>query len=130
MCPAKYRAPSRLAERSARAGHWVDSLRNSDVNRLWAELHRIVSNHPLVRASRSAGLLDRRGRHQCLHRPHPGTICATADEIAFPALPGHGDDRCGNRMRDRPDRADESAHQQSCESVIRRVTDWRDESLL
>jgi hypothetical protein len=52
---------SRAAERSARAGRWVDSLRNSDVNRLWAELHRIVSNHPLVRASRSAGLLVEEG---------------------------------------------------------------------
>src|SRR5437016_5461429 len=52
---------SRSAERSARAGHWVESLRNSDVNRLWAELHRIVSNHPLVRASRSAGLLIEEG---------------------------------------------------------------------
>lgn len=53
--------PSRAAERSARAGHWVESLRNSDVNRLWAELHRIVSHHPLVRASRSAGLLIEEG---------------------------------------------------------------------
>lgn len=35
----------------------MESLRNSDVNRLWSELHRIVSHHPLVRASRSAGLL-------------------------------------------------------------------------
>jgi len=52
---------TRLAERSARAGHWVESLRTSDVNRLWAELHRIVSNHPLVRASRSAGLLIEEG---------------------------------------------------------------------
>src|SRR5437016_13149252 len=52
---------SRSAERSARAGHWVESLRTSDVNRLWAELHRIVSNHPLVRASRSAGLLIEEG---------------------------------------------------------------------
>jgi hypothetical protein len=44
-----------------RTGRWVESLRNSDVNRLWAELHRIVSNHPLVRASRSAGLLIEEG---------------------------------------------------------------------
>ncbi|HEY8205753.1 MAG TPA: hypothetical protein VIF81_13555 [Pyrinomonadaceae bacterium] len=51
----------RAAERAARAGHWVESLRNSDVNRLWAELHRIVSNHPLVRASRNAGLLIEEG---------------------------------------------------------------------
>src|SRR5713101_8151470 len=52
---------NRAAERAARAGHWVESLRNSDVNRLWSELHRVVSNHPLVRASRSAGLLIEEG---------------------------------------------------------------------
>jgi hypothetical protein len=51
----------RPARPERRAGHWVESLRNSDVNRLWAELHRIVSNHPLVRASRSAGLLIEEG---------------------------------------------------------------------
>ncbi|MFN2577910.1 MAG: hypothetical protein ABR607_09515 [Pyrinomonadaceae bacterium] len=59
--PREVARPSRAAERSSRAGHWVESLRNSDVNRLWAELHRIVSNHPLVRASRSAGLLIEEG---------------------------------------------------------------------
>ncbi len=59
--PREVSRPSRSAERSSRAGHWVESLRNSDVNRLWAELHRIVSNHPLVRASRSAGLLIEEG---------------------------------------------------------------------
>jgi len=59
--PRDVSRPSRLAERTAKAGHWVESLRNSDVNRLWAELHRIVSNHPLVRASRSAGLLVEEG---------------------------------------------------------------------
>ena len=32
-----------------------------DVGRLWAELHRVVSHHPLVRASRSAGLLVEEG---------------------------------------------------------------------
>ena len=59
--PREVARASRAAERIARAGHWVESLRNSDVNRLWAELHRIVSNHPLVRASRSAGLLIEEG---------------------------------------------------------------------
>jgi hypothetical protein len=59
--PREVSRPSRSAERAARAGHWVESLHNSDVNRLWAELHRIVSNHPLVRASRSAGLLIEEG---------------------------------------------------------------------
>jgi hypothetical protein len=45
------------------SGHWVESLRSSDVSRLWAELHRIVCHHPLVRASRSAGLLVEEGAH-------------------------------------------------------------------
>src|SRR3989442_1811017 len=58
---------TRLSERSARAGHWVESLQTSDVNRLWAELHRIVSNHPLVRASRSAGLLMGEGATSAYH---------------------------------------------------------------
>jgi len=56
--PARSRAQS---ERQSRAGHWVESLRNSDVSRLWSELHRIVSHHPLVRASRNAGLLVEEG---------------------------------------------------------------------
>jgi hypothetical protein len=45
------------------SGQWVESLRSSDVSRLWAELHRIVCHHPLVRASRSAGLLVEEGAH-------------------------------------------------------------------
>lgn len=49
------------AERAARSGKWVESLRSSDVSRLWTELHRIVAHHPLVRASRSAGLLIEEG---------------------------------------------------------------------
>jgi hypothetical protein len=48
-------------ERTHRSGPWVESLRRSDVNRLWAELQRLVSNHPLVRASHSAGLLVQEG---------------------------------------------------------------------
>jgi hypothetical protein len=32
-------------------------LRDSDINQLWAELHRLVRRHPLVRASRRADLL-------------------------------------------------------------------------
>ena len=51
----------RTAERQAKSGKWVESLRSSDVGRLWTELHRIVSHHPLVRASRSAGLLVEEG---------------------------------------------------------------------
>ena len=48
-------------ERQARSGPWTDILTKSDVNRLWAELHRIVCHHPLVRASRTAGLLIEEG---------------------------------------------------------------------
>ena len=51
----------RTAERMAKSGKWIDSLKRSDVNRLWIELHRIVSHHPLVRASRNAGLLVEEG---------------------------------------------------------------------
>lgn len=43
--------------RSPHVGKWVESLEKSDVSQLWAELHRVVCYHPLVRASRSAGLL-------------------------------------------------------------------------
>ena len=55
------RVPRPTPERYSKSGKWVDSLRSSDVNRLWSELHRIVSHHPLVRASRNAGLLVEEG---------------------------------------------------------------------
>jgi hypothetical protein len=51
----------RRAERQGKTARWVESLRASDVSRLWTDLHRIVSHHPLVRASRSAGLLVEEG---------------------------------------------------------------------
>jgi hypothetical protein len=58
----KGRAAIRPAqERTVKTGPWVETLNNSDVNRLWAELHRVVCHHPLVRASRSAGLLIEEG---------------------------------------------------------------------
>src|ERR1044071_1394141 len=47
--------------RPARAGRWVEALCCSDVSRLWTELQRLVVNHPLVRASYSAGLLVEEG---------------------------------------------------------------------
>ncbi len=52
---------ARRSERHAKSGKWIESLRASDVGRLWSELHRVVSHHPLVRASRSAGLLVEEG---------------------------------------------------------------------
>jgi hypothetical protein len=48
--------------RQLKIGKWIESLKSSDVNQLWSELHRIVCSHPLVRASRSAGLLVEEGR--------------------------------------------------------------------
>lgn len=57
------RASRAAFERQSKSGPWVESLRCSDVSRLWAELHRIVCHHPLVRASRSAGLLVEEGSH-------------------------------------------------------------------
>ncbi|HXD33626.1 MAG TPA: hypothetical protein VN643_21060 [Pyrinomonadaceae bacterium] len=55
------RVPRSVPERYSKSGKWVESLRCSDVSRLWIELHRIVSHHPLVRASRNAGLLVEEG---------------------------------------------------------------------
>jgi hypothetical protein len=58
-------SPERASGHEARpqrhAGAWVESLRRSDVNRLWSELQRLVVSHPLVRASYSAGLLVEEG---------------------------------------------------------------------
>ena len=45
----------------ARVGHWSEPLRCADASRLWKELHRVVVDHPLVRASDSAGLLVEEG---------------------------------------------------------------------
>lgn len=59
--PEQPRAQRSNHERFSKSGKWVESLRTSDVNRLWSELHRIVSHHPLVRASRNAGLLVEEG---------------------------------------------------------------------
>ena len=47
--------------RRVNAGRWVESLRRSDAAQLWAELHRIVRRHPLVRAAHGAGLLAKEG---------------------------------------------------------------------
>lgn len=48
-------------EQQPRGRHWGESLRRSDVKRIWAELHRMVCHHSLVRASRGAGLLVESG---------------------------------------------------------------------
>jgi hypothetical protein len=59
--PSPERASGTDSRPQRHAGSWVESLRRSDVNRLWSELQRLVVNHPLVRASYSAGLLVEEG---------------------------------------------------------------------
>lgn len=63
-------APAAAVEKTATSprtrtarGNWLDALRRSDVKALWTELHRLVSYHPLVRASWSAGLLIETDAH-------------------------------------------------------------------
>ena len=49
--------------RHHKVGKWNESLKSSDVNQIWIELHRIVSSHPLVRASKRAGFLVEEGKY-------------------------------------------------------------------
>src|SRR5215813_1842974 len=55
--------PRSANQRGLKIGKWVESLKASDVNQIWLELHRIVSSHPLVRASKQAGFLVEEGKY-------------------------------------------------------------------
>jgi hypothetical protein len=57
------RLPKTIQNRQIKIGKWTESLKLSDVNQIWTELHRIVSSHPLVRASKSAGFLIEEGKY-------------------------------------------------------------------
>jgi hypothetical protein len=57
------RTPRPKPNRQIKVGKWNESLRASDVNQIWIELHRIVSSHPLVRASKRAGFLVEEGKY-------------------------------------------------------------------
>jgi hypothetical protein len=57
------RLPRSIQNKQVKVGKWNDSLNASDVNQIWIELHRIVSSHPLVRASKRAGFLVEEGRY-------------------------------------------------------------------
>src|SRR6478735_10037332 len=59
----KERLPKPIQHRQLKIGKWVESLKASDVNQIWLELHRIVSSHPLVRASKQAGFLVEEGKY-------------------------------------------------------------------
>lgn len=54
--------PKTVQHRHIKVGKWNESLKTSDVNQIWTELHRIVGSHPLVRASKRAGFLVEEGR--------------------------------------------------------------------
>src|SRR6476620_3954167 len=55
--------PRSIHGRQVKVGKWNESLKTSDVNQIWTELHRIVSSHPLVRASKRAGFLVEEGKY-------------------------------------------------------------------
>jgi len=57
------RPPRPMPTRHIKVGKWNESLKVSDVNQIWIELHRIVSSHPLVRASKRAGFLVEEGKY-------------------------------------------------------------------
>jgi hypothetical protein len=57
------RLPRSIQNKQIKVGKWNDSLKASDVNQIWIELHRIVSSHPLVRASKRAGFLVEEGKY-------------------------------------------------------------------
>lgn len=55
--------PRTASGKPIKVGKWIDSLKSSDVNQIWLELHRLVSSHPLVRASKRAGFLVEEGKY-------------------------------------------------------------------
>lgn len=59
----KERLPRSIQNKQVKVGKWNESLKTSDVNQIWTELHRIVSSHPLVRASKRAGFLVEEGKY-------------------------------------------------------------------
>lgn len=59
----KEHLPRSIQNKQIKIGKWNESLKTSDVNQIWIELHRIVSSHPLVRASKRAGFLVEEGKH-------------------------------------------------------------------
>lgn len=60
----KQERPTRSHQgRQIKVGKWGEYLAASDVNQIWVELHRIVSSHPLVRASKRAGFLVEEGKY-------------------------------------------------------------------
>ena len=59
----KAKIAKNIRNKRIKVGKWNKSLNESDVNQIWTELHRIVSSHPLVRASKQAGFLVEEGKY-------------------------------------------------------------------
>ncbi len=59
----KTKGSKSLYNKRINVGNWTESLLSSDVNQIWKDLHRIVSSHPLVRASKKAGFLVEEGKY-------------------------------------------------------------------
>lgn len=59
----KAHLPKSIRNQRVNVGKWNESLKKSDVNQIWNELHRIVCSHPLVRASKRAGFLVEEGKY-------------------------------------------------------------------
>src|SRR3954452_13936414 len=59
----KEKLPRSIQNKQEKMGKWSDTLKTSYVDQIWLELHRIVSSHPLVRASKRAGFLVEEGKH-------------------------------------------------------------------
>ncbi len=59
----KAHLPKPIKNQRINIGKWNECLTKSDVNQIWAELHRIVCSHPLVRASKRAGFLVEEGKY-------------------------------------------------------------------
>ncbi|MFV0387755.1 MAG: hypothetical protein ACK5NT_03280 [Pyrinomonadaceae bacterium] len=59
----KAKGSKALYNRRLNVGKWRDCLLSSNVNQIWKDLHRIVSSHPLVRASKKAGFLVEEGNY-------------------------------------------------------------------
>ena len=90
--PSQPGRPNGAHERPARhAGAWVESLRRSDVSRLWTELQRLVINHPLVRASYSAGLLVEEGDRGSAYLDLTQEVRHAHRQGALPAYPTRDD---------------------------------------
>ena len=107
----------RIPNRQIKVGKWTESLKISDVNQIWSELHRIVSSHPLVRASKSAGFLVEEGKYNAYTDLTQELFVALLSKERFQHyLDTDMTDR-GNRSGNQPDRTDQSADRRTSQTL-------------